>query len=89
MNNFNASVKKFMRMRIIYKNSLARRMNEVWMEKTKEYAIINTDSLLVMPKPLQRRAIQLILNYLYLERPSSLSALHIHQLLTLFLNPQP
>ena len=43
-----------------------------------------TNSLLVMPKPLQRRAIQLILNYLYLERPSSLSALHIHQLLTLF-----
>ncbi len=68
---------------------VVRRMNEVWLEKTKEYAIINTDSLLVMPKPLQRRAIQLILNYLYLERPSSLSALHIHQLLTLFLNPQP
>ena len=70
-------------------NWLSRKMKEVWIEQTKEYAMINIDSLLVMPKPLQRRAIQLILNYLYLERPSSLSALHIDQLLTLFLNPQP
>lgn len=72
-----------------FQELVARKMNEVWIEKTKEYAIISTDSVLVMPKPLQRRTIQLILNYLYLERPSSLSALHIHQLLTLFLNPQP
>lgn len=68
---------------------VSRKMDEVWMEQTKDYAIINTDSLLVMPKPLQRRAIQLILNYLYSERPSSLSALHINQLFALFLNPQP
>lgn len=68
---------------------VSRKMKEVWIEQTKEYAMINIDSLLVMPKPLQRRAIQLILNYLYLERPSSLSALHINQLLTLFLNSQP
>ena len=27
--------------------------------------------------PLQRRGIQLILNYLYWERPASLSAIHI------------
>ena len=47
------------------------------------------NQLLMMPKPLQRRAIQLILNYLYIERPSSLSAVHIDQLLALFLNPQP
>lgn len=72
-----------------FQQLVTRRMKEVWLEITQEYAIINTDSLLVMPNPLQRRAIQLILNYLYLERPSSLSALHIQQLLTLFLNPQP
>ena len=72
-----------------FQELVARKMSEVWIEKTQEFAIINTDSILAMPKPLQRRAIQLILNYLYLERPSSLSALHIQQLLTLFLNPQP
>jgi tRNA(Ile)-lysidine synthase len=68
---------------------VSRKMNEVWIERTRGFAIISIDSLLAMPKPLQRRAIQLILNYLYLERPSSLAALHINQLLTLFLNPQP
>lgn len=72
-----------------FQELVACKMDEVWVKKSKDYAIIRTDSVLAMPKPLQRRAIQLILNYLYLERPSSLSALHIHQLLTLFLHPQP
>ncbi len=40
-----------------------------------------------MPKPLQRRGIQLILNYLYGNVPSSLSSIHINQAL-LFLKRQ-
>ncbi|GHI00855.1 tRNA lysidine(34) synthetase TilS [Neobacillus kokaensis] len=36
-----------------------------------------------MPLPLQRRGIQLILNYLYKENPSALSALHTDQVLRL------
>ncbi|MBR8644974.1 TilS substrate-binding domain-containing protein [[Brevibacterium] frigoritolerans] len=59
-------------------------MSEVWIQQDKDQAVIQVDKVLMMPKPLQRRAIQLILNYLYLERPSSLSALHIDQLLVLF-----
>lgn len=66
-----------------------KKMDGIWVKKEKGYASIQIDSILAMPKPLQRRAIQLILNYLYLDRPSSLSALHIDQLLALFLNPQP
>ncbi|MFU2018601.1 tRNA lysidine(34) synthetase TilS [Peribacillus butanolivorans] len=70
-------------------NLVSSKMPEVWAQQEKDYAVIQIDRVLAMPKPLQRRAIQLILNYLYLERPSSLSALHIDQLLALFLNPQP
>ena len=64
-------------------------MEKVWIRKNHEGPSIRIEQILAMPKPLQRRTIQLILNYLYLKRPSSLSALHIDQLLALFLNPQP
>lgn len=64
-------------------------LSAVWLRQESDYSLIQIDKVLAMPKPLQRRSIQLILNYLYLERPSSLSALHIDQLLALFLNPQP
>ncbi|MCK1995427.1 tRNA lysidine(34) synthetase TilS [Peribacillus muralis] len=68
---------------------VSREMSKVWIQQDEDQAVIKIDKVLAMPKPLQRRAIQLILNYLYLERPSSLSALHIDQLLVLFFNPQP
>ncbi|UOE76307.1 tRNA lysidine(34) synthetase TilS [Parageobacillus thermoglucosidasius] len=42
-----------------------------------------------MPKPLQRRGIQLILNYLYKEIPSSLSSVHIHNLLAFLSRSHP
>ncbi|MBA4538414.1 tRNA lysidine(34) synthetase TilS [Bacillus aquiflavi] len=42
-----------------------------------------------MPIPLQRRGIQLILNYLYHEKPSSLSAIHIDQIFSLISSSQP
>ena len=72
-----------------FQEIVSSKMKNVWIEQRKDYATIKIDLLLVMSKPLQRRAIHLILNYLYLEKPSSLSAVHVHQLLALFLNPQP
>ncbi|WP_409303669.1 tRNA lysidine(34) synthetase TilS [Peribacillus sp. SCS-155] len=65
-----------------------KRLKKVWNSKTPHYASIDIRSFQTVPKPLQRRMIQLILKYLYIERPSSLSALHIDQLLALFLRPQ-
>ncbi len=42
-----------------------------------------------MPIPLQRRGIQLILNYLYKEKPAALSALHIDQVFDLINSDKP
>lgn len=42
-----------------------------------------------VPLPLQRRGIQLILNYLYKEKPADLSALHIDQVLNLINQGKP
>ncbi|WP_110926098.1 tRNA lysidine(34) synthetase TilS [Bacillus massiliglaciei] len=67
----------------------AKKMEGIWLEKSPDVSSVKIDALLEMPKPLQRRAIQLILNYLYPKRPSSLSAIHIEQLAALFINPQP
>ncbi|CAH0347595.1 tRNA lysidine(34) synthetase TilS [Bacillus sp. CECT 9360] len=67
----------------------AKHLETIWIRKQEDGASIHLESLTAMPKPLQRRAIQLILEYLYIERPSSLSALHIDHILALFINPQP
>ncbi|PLT33056.1 tRNA lysidine(34) synthetase TilS [Bacillus sp. V5-8f] len=72
-----------------FKELAAKELEDVWVEKKDGYASIEIERLKTMPKPLQRRAIQLILDYLYTERPSSLSALHINQLFALFFSPQP
>ena len=64
------------------------KMNKV-MEKTKEEVIITIGAFLEMPMPLQRRGIKLILNYLYEEQPSSLSAVHIDSIFSMIRNPQP
>ncbi len=50
---------------------------------------LKISSFLNMPNPLQRRGIQLILNYLYGEIPSSLSNIHIESLLTLLSGNRP
>jgi len=57
-----------------------KKMNTV--VKTKEAGKITIDinRLIEVPLPLQRRGIQLILNYLYKEVPAALSAVHIDQL---------
>jgi tRNA(Ile)-lysidine synthase len=50
---------------------------------------IDIEAFDTMPSPLQRRAIQLILNYLYKVRPASLSALHIEKILSILKSPHP
>jgi tRNA(Ile)-lysidine synthase len=66
-----------------------KKMNTV--VKTKEIGKITIDigEFLEMPLPLQRRGIQLILNYLYKAKPGALSAVHIDQIVYLILNGGP
>ena len=61
-----------------YLQELAKeKMNTVLKEKKREKITIEIDAFQAIPLPLQRRGIQLILNYLYNKRPASLSAIHI------------
>lgn len=64
-------------------------MNKVVTKREKSKISIDIKSFLEVPLPLQRRGIQLILNYLYKEKPSSLSAIHIDQVFFLVHHPQP
>ncbi|MED3574080.1 tRNA lysidine(34) synthetase TilS [Cytobacillus praedii] len=65
------------------------KMNKVMEKKTTREIIINIIEFQEMPMPLQRRGIQLILNYLYKEKPTSLSALHIENVFALMSSPHP
>jgi tRNA(Ile)-lysidine synthase len=51
--------------------------------------IMQIQSFKAMPKPLQRRGIQLILNYLYEDIPSDLSSIHISSFLTFLERKDP
>ncbi|MGM0904585.1 MAG: tRNA lysidine(34) synthetase TilS [Bacillota bacterium] len=64
------------------------KMNKV-MEKTNDKVTLDIQAFLTMPIPLQRRGIKLILNYLYGEQPSSLSAIHIDSIFSMIKNPHP
>lgn len=64
-------------------------MNKVMVKKERQQITIDITKFLNMPLPLQRRGIQLILNYLYKERPSSLSAIHIDQIFSLIKHQHP
>jgi tRNA(Ile)-lysidine synthase len=64
------------------------KMNKV-MEKTHEKVTLDIDAFLTMPISLQRRGFKLILNYLYGEPPSSLSAIHIDSIFSMIKNPHP
>ncbi|WP_080843572.1 tRNA lysidine(34) synthetase TilS [Cytobacillus gottheilii] len=66
-----------------------REMNKVIEKKKDNEVRLAIDLFLDMPMPLQRRGIQLILNYLYKEKPSSLSAVHIENVFSLIRNPHP
>jgi tRNA(Ile)-lysidine synthase len=64
--------------------------NNVIRSKAKDRVILSRKPLLFMAKPLQRRGIQLILNYLYNnEIPPSLSSIHIDNLLSLLESEHP
>ena len=58
-------------------------MNTVWKEKKQDKITIDIDAFQAIHIPLQRRGIQLILNYLYKKRPASLSAIHIDHFFSL------
>jgi tRNA(Ile)-lysidine synthase len=65
------------------------KLNTVLREKQPEKVTIDIDAFQAIPLPLQRRGIQLILNYLYHQRPTSLSSIHIDSFFSLIdsLNP--
>ncbi|MBP2242600.1 tRNA(Ile)-lysidine synthase [Cytobacillus eiseniae] len=65
------------------------KMNKVMDKKAPGEIIIKINDFQAMPIPLQRRGIQLILNYLYNEKPTSLSAIHIENVIALMSNPHP
>jgi tRNA(Ile)-lysidine synthase len=65
------------------------RMNTAMTKKEEGNITIDINSFLEMPLPLQRRGIHLILNYLYKEKPASLSAVHIDQVFFIIHHPQP
>jgi len=65
------------------------KLNTVMKKKSKGEIHINIPDFLKMPFPLQRRCIQLILNYLYENKPASLSALHIENAISLMSSPHP
>jgi tRNA(Ile)-lysidine synthase len=64
------------------------KLNKV-MKKESGEITIDISSFRAMPMPLQRRGIKLILNYLYKERPASLSAIHIEKIFSIIRNPHP
>ncbi|XKG86863.1 tRNA lysidine(34) synthetase TilS [Sutcliffiella horikoshii] len=69
-------------------------MEKEWIDiiisKAKDRVVLDRKPLLFMAKPLQRRGIQLILNYLYNnEIPPSLSSIHIDNLLSLLESEHP
>jgi tRNA(Ile)-lysidine synthase len=65
------------------------KMNKVMKRKEDNQVEIEIPAFLSMPKSLQRRGIQLILNYLYKNLPPSLSAVHIDNLFTFLANQHP
>ncbi|PMC34094.1 tRNA lysidine(34) synthetase TilS [Bacillus sp. UMB0899] len=64
-------------------------MNTVIKRKEKFAVEIDIKAFLSLPLPLQRRGIKLILNYLYVNIPSSLSSIHIESLQLLLSQDHP
>lgn len=65
------------------------KMNTVVEKKNGEEVLLHIDRFKTMAIPLQRRGIQLILNYLYKEAAPFLSANHIENVFSLIYNPHP
>ncbi|MFL8938694.1 tRNA lysidine(34) synthetase TilS [Rossellomorea oryzaecorticis] len=64
------------------------KLNKVW-NNTEVFSVLNIEGFLAMAEPLQRRGINLILNYLYKLRPSSLSTIHIYDVLGILRGNSP
>ena len=64
-------------------------MNKVMTIREKSKISMDIKPFLDMPLPLQRRGIQLILNYLYKDKPASLSAVHIDQVFSIIHHREP
>ncbi len=63
-------------------------LNKVW-NNTGDFSSLHIDGFLTMAQPLQRRGINLILNYLYKLRPPSLSSIHIYDVLGILKGKTP
>lgn len=73
-----------------YLNALTEKnMNTVIKRKDNSVVEMDINAFLSLPLPLQRRGIKLILNYLYVNIPSSLSSIHIESLLSLLSQDHP
>ncbi|WP_456272810.1 tRNA lysidine(34) synthetase TilS [Bacillus sp. AK031] len=68
---------------------LAEEKLESMLTKNKDGAAVDIPAFRAMPLPLQRRMIHLILNYLYKDRPSSLSSIHIQDVLAIIMKDSP
>ncbi|WML58212.1 tRNA lysidine(34) synthetase TilS [Neobacillus sp. PS2-9] len=66
-----------------------KQMNSVMTKREKGKITIDIKTFLEMPLPLQRRGIQLILKYLYKDKPASLSAVHIDQVFSIIHHREP
>ncbi|MGR3766431.1 tRNA lysidine(34) synthetase TilS [Rossellomorea sp. NS-SX7] len=64
------------------------KLNKVW-NNTEVFSELDIEGFLAMAEPLQRRGIHLILNYLYKLRPSSLSTIHIYDVLGILRGKSP
>ncbi|HET7628841.1 MAG TPA: tRNA lysidine(34) synthetase TilS [Bacillales bacterium] len=74
----------------LFLQSLAEKaLNEVEVDRQKDRIACSVKALTRIPIALQRRVIQLILNYLYEETPASLSLIHIEEALHLLTHEQP
>lgn len=64
-------------------------LEKIMKVRGKDMVIISISFFQSAPKPLQRRMIQLILRYLYIQIPESLSSIHIANILSFFQRAHP
>ena len=65
------------------------KMRTVCKEKGEDFLTVDIDAIQSLAIPLQRRVVQLILDYLYKKRPESLSAIHIEHFFSLIKGEHP
>lgn len=65
------------------------KLHTILKERKNDKIELDLISFRKLPLPLQRRSIQLILNYLYEVKPSSLTAIHMEQIFSIIYDPHP